>query len=749
VGQILDDPWSDATFQRDAAVDAVQRAARRRHREVIQIPRLRAIGNLLLFITVCIHNAVLLGGIDWSTVTLYGALQVGYVIATSYSLRRHYRAESQLDLGTLYLATDIAIFVLAIYVSGGERSWLLPLLCVRVADQIGTSQRRALAFTHGTLVLHALLVLELAFVEQRKLSLVAELSKVLFVYLLNLYLMLAAGPSERQRKRATQIAGKTRELIEELASKSELLERERLRAEAANQAKSRFLANMSHEIRTPMNGVLGTAELLLAGELEPARRQMVETIASCGRSLLGIVNDVLDMSKIEAGKLRLEQMRLNIASLIREIMQSLAVQAAGKGVALETRVCEEASLPVIGDSLRLRQVITNLVGNALKFTEKGSVTLAISCDAKTASSLTLRFEVIDTGIGMTKEACSRVFDPFQQADDSTTRRFGGTGLGLSIARQLVETMGSQIDVQSELGVGSRFGFSLALPLCATESVPVSAATNAVTNDRLRALAPRVLVAEDTPVNRLLVQKMLELTGCRVTTAEDGVQATEYLCKDHEFDLVLMDWHMPRLDGLEATRQVRAWERANAAFRRTPIIAFTASAFSEEAARCRAAGMDGVLAKPVTRAQLQQMLQRHLLDGRTAPPAPPAPATEDARAPLRPSHIAELMQLDAATPGGFLADVVESFLDSVPKRLDELGQAIDTGDAPRVVQLAHRLKGSAANLGACRLIEPLDQIERSARDGRLSGANKDLADARAEHERAITPLRAMLQSLGRS
>jgi CheY-like chemotaxis protein/HPt (histidine-containing phosphotransfer) domain-containing protein len=541
------------------------------------------------------------------------------------------------------------------------------------------------------------------------------------------------------------MAQQTRELIEALAKQTELLERERVRVEAATQAKSRFLANMSHEIRTPMNGVLGTSELLLEGGLAPAQRQMVETIESCGRSLLAIVNDVLDMSKIEAGRLRLEQVPFDTAKLIDDTVRSLRLHASTKGIALRVELCDEASLQLIGDPLRLRQVLTNLLGNALKFTQRGSVTLKVTRVAHTASPIALRFEVEDTGIGMSNEAVARVFEAFAQADDSTTRRFGGTGLGLSIAKQLVEIMGSQIDVRSEVGKGSSFYFSLAFPLAPPQTA--STVTTSDTNgaNQIRALAPRVLVAEDTAVNRILVQKMLELLGCRVASVENGKEAVALLCAAHDFAIVLMDWHMPVLDGLEATRQVRAWEQSHAAERHTPIIAFTASAFSEEAARCTDAGMDGVLNKPLTKAQLLSVLQRHLLQA-TTHAAAPAPAEEQLDAPLRPSHIDELLQLDAATPGGFLAGIVASFLDTAPVRIEELADAIRAGDLPRVEQLAHRLKGSAANLGAWRLMKPLDELERSARGGQLTEADTGLQRARVEQREVEAPLRAILQSL---
>ncbi|MDD9937506.1 MAG: ATP-binding protein [Myxococcales bacterium] len=735
------DPWADTTFRADREEEAAQRAERTRHREVVQIPRLRALGSLWLYLAVIAHNAIVLGGVDWPLVGGFGVVFGVYVAATTWVLRRHYRVDAAVDLGTTFLATDIALFVLAIYVSGGERSWLIPLLCVRVADQVGTSRRRALFFAHLTAALHALLIAHLWLIEQRALSPGGELVKLASIYLLNLYLAQAAGPSERQRERAVRMAENTRSLIEELGKRSQELETARVRAEAASEAKGRFLANMSHEIRTPMNGVLGAAELLRDGRLSDDQRTLVETIATAGESLLAIVNDVLDMSKIEEGQVRLDRVDFELTPLARDVMRALDAQATTKGVELIAEI-EDPGVPLRGDPLRLRQVLTNLVGNALKFTDEGSVRLRVECLERSEQVVVLRFKVIDTGIGMTEAQCARIFDAFKQADDSTTRRFGGTGLGLAIARQLVEMMGDRLDVQSQLGKGTCFGFVLRVPPGDPEVVALHREGGPDVAAELSARAPRVLVAEDTEINRVLVTRMLESLGCRVRTVEDGAQAVEVLCAAHDYAIVLMDWHMPVLDGLEATVKVRAWERARGA-PPVPVVAFTASAFDDEVERCREAGMDGVLSKPLTRANLIRVVARHVLERGSSPDVGRSAARPSEPAPINTSMIEQLRELESLEPG-FLAEMVARYLSSAPARLDELAAALERADGEALRAAAHALRGSGGALGAERLGELLSELERMGREERLTGADRLLSDARGEYARVASALQDVLR-----
>lgn len=390
-------------------------------------------------------------------------------------------------------------------------------------------------------------------------------------------------------------------------------------AEEANQAKSTFLATVSHEVRTPMNGVLGMIDVLERTSLSAEQRDALGTVRYSASSLLRIIDDILDFSKIEAGRLDLERVEFSTAELIDGAVKTMTPQAATKGLSLTATVASDVPDHAIGDPVRLRQILFNLLGNAIKFTEKGAVRLGLERvpESEDPKTVTLRLSVSDTGIGLTPDQQSRLFQPFVQADSSTTRRFGGTGLGLSIVRRLAEAMQGRVELQSALGVGSTFAVSVRLE-AAPKPCPSTASAAAPAAAEPSRLVGRVLVVDDNAVNRKILARQLELAGATTDVAASGEEALQ-LWHRGGHDLVLADLQMPTMDGFELARRIRAAERGEGRAR-TPILAMTASTLEEEESRSRAAGMDGFVTKPIGIDRLRATLDAWLAPESAAEPA---------------------------------------------------------------------------------------------------------------------------------
>ncbi|MEA3149613.1 MAG: two-component system, sensor histidine kinase, partial [Gammaproteobacteria bacterium] len=378
-------------------------------------------------------------------------------------------------------------------------------------------------------------------------------------------------------------------------------------AERASSAKSEFLARMSHEIRTPMNGVMGMSELLQGTDLTPRQRRLSETISRSAEALLQIINDILDFSKIEAGKMVLERIEFGLRETVEETIEIFTGRAAAKNLELACFVEPGVPATVRSDPMRLRQLLINLVGNAIKFTEAGRVVVRVK---PLATAGFVRFEVTDSGIGIAEDAQSDIFNAFSQADSFTTRKYGGTGLGLAICRQLATLMSGEIGVVSTVGRGSTFWFEVPLePVEASFTAQADTVTPAPRVAWLRSGGPRILVVEDNPVNREVAIGMLESLSCRAEAAANGWLAIETM-NGSAYDAVLMDCQMPVMDGLTATAEIRRRE-VSIGNARIPIIALTANAMEGDRERCLAAGMDDFLSKPFTQQQLSAVLNRWL------------------------------------------------------------------------------------------------------------------------------------------
>jgi two-component system, sensor histidine kinase and response regulator len=507
---------------------------------------------------------------------------------------------------------------------------------------------------------------------------------------------------------------------------TDITELHRLKAEAdaANRAKSNFLSNMSHEIRTPLNSIIGMSHLALRSAADPKLRDYLEKIQHSGQHLLGIINDILDFSKIEAGKLELELLDFGLDTLLRNVEGQMGDAARARGLKLAFEVAPEVPRWLRGDPLRLEQVLINFVGNAVKFSDHGVVEVRVALEETAPAGeggLLVRFEVRDRGIGLAPGDIGNLFQPFHQADQSTTRRYGGTGLGLVISKQLAELMGGTIGVESTPGQGSTFWFTARLGRGAALERPGDDSLPHALSAALE--GARILLVEDNVFSQQVGRELLEQAGATVLVAANGKEAIDLLHKDH-FDCVLMDVQMPVMDGFEATRLIRMDPR----LKDTLVIAMTANAGKEDRARCLEAGMDDFITKPVAAAQLLAAVARRLAQpGRARPGIPLAePATGG-----RESGLFDAAVLSATFAGdpGRMRKFALLFLESSRNGLEELDQALAQGDLRRAGELAHRLKSPARAVGAATFGSLCAQLEDADQDGDAEKAGALARDLR--------------------
>lgn len=533
---------------------------------------------------------------------------------------------------------------------------------------------------------------------------------------------------EEVENRDKQLEHINQELEQRVMARTEALESALAIANEANNAKAEFLAVMSHEVRTPLNGVIGFAELLKLYQLDSDEAETVALLNESAQTLLQLLNQILDFSKLDADKVELEQQHLDLHSFMNSVVETNRAKAGRKGLELSLNLTD-VHTSYIGDPLRLRQILNNLIDNAIKFTQQGEVSVVVSEQHSDAETW-VKFEVNDSGVGISESKLKSIFSPFTQADSSVTRHYGGTGLGLAICAQLIKLMGGHYGVESEQETGSRFWFTIPLPYADnTELDEQSMRSPQVIR---HGEGKRILLAEDNEVNQQVAQGMLSILGYEVEIVDNGLDAVSH-SMHQVYDLILMDYHMPQLGGIDATQQIRdgGVEGVNA---QTPIVALTADVQSNVASKFRRAGADDLLVKPFTLEQLDRCISKWLKNTHTYDTEQPV---------IDETVFHDISAMSGEQYQGLITNIIELYLQRSPSLIDEIQQSFHAGNAETLFKAAHALKSSSANIGAVRVSEVAHEIEKLGRENKVEHAHSHIEKLMENYEQAQLMLKGQL------